>query len=159
MKLVNIETRKFLLPTSFYDVIESDSFFKGYFKGTYLRPEVKKALFKAAKKEIEQKTKCGWMPRRLCNKVKYFLDVTFDESTGTILKTKIGCELVLSPDWVNVKGISAHRYKKYIHDWQKNNADFDGNLTLICGGNSALDMFYTDVYEMTKIENLLNNVA
>lgn len=148
--------RKFLIPNTFYDVIESDSFAKCYFKGSYLRPEVKKALYKAARKEIQQKTKCGMMPRRLTNKVRYFLDIIFDENTGVIRKTRIGCELMLSPDWVNTRGINASRYKKYINDWQNENADFDGNLTLICGGCSALDTIYTDMRELTTIENILN---
>lgn len=159
MKLVNTETRKFLIPNTFYDEVETLGYFKGYFKGSYLRPEVKKALYKAAKKEIQKKTKCGWMPRCLCNKVKYYLEITFNESTGKIQNTKIGCEMVLSPDWVNVKGINSAKYKKYIHNWQLSNTAFDGNLTLMCGGNSALDTFYTDVYEMAVIEKILNNAA
>lgn len=159
MKLVNVETRKFVIPTAFYDEVETMGNFKGYFKGSYLRPEVKKALFKAAKKEIEKNTKCGWMPRRLCNKVKYYMEITFNESTGKIQNSKIGCELVLSPDWVNAKGINAKKYKKYIHNWQYSNTAFDGNLTLMCGASAALDTFYTDVYEMAVIEKILNNVA
>ena len=41
MKIVSFETRKFVIPTAFYDEVETMGNFKGYFKGSYLRPEEK----------------------------------------------------------------------------------------------------------------------
>jgi len=158
MKLAdNRNNKQFLIPWKIQSIEDSGDFVKIYVSGSCVRDEIKKTLIANARKEIREKTKCGYLPRSIANKVKCYLFVSFD-GEGYINGVSIGADIILNPKWADAIGITARNYIKMIRDYWSENQYRDNNLSLMAGCNSEIETEYNDINEMLQMERFLTEV-